>query len=64
MPDTPETWPQRVATTIRPDEEVWVDRAEYEQLQALGLLIDPSTARPADSTAAPARPATKTPTEG
>lgn len=48
-------WPKSVATTIRPDEPVYVDEAEYRQLDMQGLLVDSATPRPIDATAAPAR---------
>jgi hypothetical protein len=48
-----------VRTTMRPDQQIEVDDAEYIDLQRQGLLVDDTTAVP-PATAAPANPAKKT----
>lgn len=35
-----ESWPKKVRTTIQPDEDVEVGQQEYDDLKALGLLVE------------------------
>lgn len=48
----PEKWPAKVRTTIRPDEEIEVDSAEYADLKYQGLLAKDAKGTPAVTPAA------------